>query len=265
VRLSAAASAVAESPEAARTLPAVTARGATFELVRIPSGEFQMGSENDRESPRHRVQVRGFDLGRTEVTIRQFRAFTQATGYRTDAEKQGCAWVCCWSKQDGISWRNPGFAQSEDDPVVALSWFDAVEFCKWLAAETGQQFRLASEAEWEYAARAGDTADLPSELGQAAWYKDNSEGRTHPVAGEQPNAWGLYDVLGNAWEWVADVWSDDYTGAPADGTARLDGGYRRPGLRRGRGAGAPRRRVGPLTRRPALRRVACLRRAREMQ
>jgi len=269
-------------------LPAVTERGTTFELARIPSGDFQMGSENGREQPRHGVQVRSFDLGRSEVTVRQFRAFTQATGYRTDAEKEGWTWVCCWSKREGASWRNPGFSQSEDDPVVALSWHDAVEFCTWLSAETGQEYRLPSETEWEYAARAGNQAEYPSDLEQAAWYKDNSEGKTHPVARKQPNAWGLCDMLGkgyaldsgnrsgssfvgrsrgtaadalvrppagwpegrpragapalhgsaygcylsqvhspllgNGWEWVADVWSEDYSGAPTDGSARRDGG-----------------------------------------
>jgi len=205
-------------------LPAVTVRGMTIELVRLPAGEFQMGSETGLEKPRHPVQVRAFDLGRTEVTVRQFRTFTQATGYRTDGEKEGWSWVCCWAKREGVNWRNPGFSQSDDDPVVALSWHDAVEFCKWLSAETKQEYRLPSEAEWEYAARAGNQAEYPTDLDQAAWYKENSEGKTHPVAQKQPNAWGLYDVLGNGWEWVADVWSQDYRGAPADGSARRDGG-----------------------------------------
>lgn len=206
------------------TLPAVTVRGTTFHLVRIPAGQFQMGSETGRETPRHLVKVPSFDLGVTEVTIRQYRAFTQATGYRTDAEKEGWTWICCWSRQEGVNWRNPGFPQSEDDPVVALSWHDAAEFCKWLSKETGDDYRLPSESEWEYAARAGAQAEYPSDLDQAAWYKDNSEGKTHPVARKQPNAWGLHDVLGNGWEWVADVWARDYAGAPADGSARLEGG-----------------------------------------
>ena len=214
----------AEDPQSARMLPAVTVRGMTIELVRLPAGEFQMGSETGLEKPRHPVQVRAFDLGRTEVTVRQFRTFTQATGYRTDGEKEGWSWVCCWAKREGVNWRNPGFSQSDDDPVVALSWHDAVEFCKWLSAETKQEYRLPSEAEWEYAARAGNQAEYPTDLDQAAWYKENSEGKTQPGAQKQPNAWGLYDVLGNGWEWVADVWSQDYRGAPADGSARRDGG-----------------------------------------
>jgi formylglycine-generating enzyme required for sulfatase activity len=227
----------AETPQD-RHLPAVTVRGTTFELVRIPSGEFQMGSDNAGESPRHRVQVRGFDIGRTEVTVRQFRAFTTATGYRTDAEKEGWAWTCCstrppesgwrsrgyWERREGASWRNPGFSQSDDDPVVAISWHDAAEFCKWLSAETGQNYRLPSEAEWEYAARAGAETDTVTDAGEAGWYRDNSGLRTHPVAQKQANAWGLYDTLGNAWEWVADVWAVDYSGAPTDGSARSEGG-----------------------------------------
>jgi formylglycine-generating enzyme required for sulfatase activity len=224
-------------------------RGITFELVRIPAGEFQMGSESEGEKPRHRVQVRSFDVGRTEVTVRQFRAFTEATGYRTDAEKEGWLWVCrgskekgagwrsrdYWSKAERASWRNPGFSQSDDDPVVALSWHDAVEFCKWLSRETGHEYRLPSEAEWEYAARAESQMEHPSDLNQVAWYKDNSEAKTQPVARKQPNAWGLYDMLGNSWEWVADVWSDDYTGAPTDGSARLDGGSPHSGFAAGDG------------------------------
>ena len=222
----------------AQGLPTVTVRGASFSLIRIPSGEFLMGSEKEFENPRHRVRIRAFDLGSTEVTVRQFRAFAEATGYRTDAEREGSAWTCHWSVDDaviwrsrgfwniekGASWRNPGFSQSDDDPVVAVSWHDAVEFCRWLSRESGDRFRLPTEAEWEYAARAGTKAEQPSDLGEAAWYKVNSDGTTHPAGRKKPNPWGLYDMLGNAWEWVEDVWSKNHDGAPNDGTPRLDGG-----------------------------------------
>jgi formylglycine-generating enzyme required for sulfatase activity len=218
-------------------LPAVKVRGETFKLVRVPAGEFLMGSDRDFEKPRHRVRIASFDLAATEVTVRQFRAFTEATGYKTDAEREGNGWRCRWSADDavpwrsrgywstdqGASWRSPGFAQSDDDPVVELSWADAVEFCKWLSRETGQLYRLPTEAEWEYASRAGSDAEQAATLTEVAWYKANSEGATHAVGKKQPNAWGLYDMLGNAWEWVADVWAKDYDGAPADGTARAEG------------------------------------------
>jgi len=188
-------------------------------------------------------------LGRTEVTVGQFRAFTEATGYRTDAEREGWSFVCCaskplaatwrsrnyWERRQGASWRNPGFPQSDDDPVVEMSWQDAAEFCKWLSSETGQDYRLPSEAEWEYAARAGSQADSVSDVDGAGWHRDNSELRTHPVGKKQPNAWGLYDTLGNAWEWVADVWSANYGGAPADGAARREGGTAMPHVAAGEG------------------------------
>jgi len=183
------------------------------------------------------------------VTVGQFRAFTEATGYRTDAEREGWSFVCCaskplaatwrsrnyWERRQGASWRNPGFPQSDDDPVVEMSWQDAAEFCKWLSSETGQDYRLPSEAEWEYAARAGSQADSVSDVDGAGWHRDNSELRTHPVGKKQPNAWGLYDTLGNAWEWVADVWSANYGGAPADGAARREGGTAMPHVAAGEG------------------------------
>ena len=225
-------------------LPAVTVHGATFNLIRLPAGEFDIGSDAATESPRHHVRIRSFDLGQTEVTVALFRAFTDATGYRTDAEKEGWTWVCCtakplaatwrsrgyWERREGANWRNPGFPQTGNDPVVAISWQDAVEFCKWLSTETGRTYRLPSEAEWEYAARSGRTAESPADPDQAGWHRDNSGLKTHPVARKQPNAWGVYDMLGNAWEWVADVWAQDYTGAPADGSPRRDGGSPFQGL-----------------------------------
>jgi formylglycine-generating enzyme required for sulfatase activity len=197
-----------------------------------------MGSDTEGEAPRHPVRLRAFDLGKTEITVAQFRAFIEATGYKTDAERENPAWVCLgpqggsagwrsrgyWKTVEGASWRNPGFAQADDHPAVAISWNDAVEFTAWLSRKTGQEFRLPSEAEWEYAARAGSTDAGPADLGQNAWNRDNSNGATHPAGRKQSNAWGLYDMLGNAWEWVADVWRSDYAEAPADGSARMNGG-----------------------------------------
>jgi formylglycine-generating enzyme required for sulfatase activity len=216
----------------------VKAGGIELQLVRIPAGEFQMGSDKETEGPRHAVRVAAFDLGKTEVTVAQFRSFVKATGYRTDAEKENSAWVCrgpqqpgapwrsrgYWSTDEGVNWRSPGFAQADDHPVVAVSWNDAAEFTRWLSRETKQEYRLPSEAEWEYAARAGSAGDGPSDLDAAAWHRENSKAATHPVGAKQPNAWDLHDMLGNAWEWVADVWRQDYAGAPEDGSARSDGG-----------------------------------------
>jgi formylglycine-generating enzyme required for sulfatase activity len=213
----------------------ITVKGVSFELVRIPAGEFVMGSESgvESEKPAHRVQVESFEMGKTEVTVRQFRRFVEATGYQTNAEKGdkrgNGIFIRRWSpnpgdrdwnfKPDG-SWRNPGFVQSEDDPVVGVSWNDAVAFCQWLSKESGEQFRLPSEAEWEYAARAGAKGTaLIDNFDEIAWHASNSEGRTHPVGLKKPNTWGLYDILGNGWEWVADVYHSSYQNAPADGSA----------------------------------------------
>ncbi|MHC4890237.1 MAG: formylglycine-generating enzyme family protein [Planctomycetota bacterium] len=133
--------------------------GVTFELVRVPAGQFQMGSgtgDSDAK-PVHGVRINeGFYMGKTEVTVRQFRAFAQATGYKTEAEKGN--WAASYSPAGfpivpgrGLNWREPGFPQSEDNPTVCISWNDSAAFCKWLSKETGEHYRLPSEAEWEYA------------------------------------------------------------------------------------------------------------------
>jgi formylglycine-generating enzyme required for sulfatase activity len=205
-------------------------------LVLIPGGTFDMGDtfgdgEAD-EKPVHSVTVSDFYMGKTEVTVGQFRKFVESTGYKTDAEKQGWAWAWTgskWDKVDGASWRKPGFIQSEDHPVVNVSWNDANEFCKWADC------RLPTEAEWEYAAReAGKKikwsgTSTESLLDEYAWYSSNSKDKTHAVATRKPNALGLYDMSGNVWEWCSDWYDEDYyknsprnnPKGPATGTARV--------------------------------------------
>ncbi|MCC6857709.1 MAG: SUMF1/EgtB/PvdO family nonheme iron enzyme [Bryobacterales bacterium] len=132
---------------------------------------------------------RPFRMARTETTVEQFAAFVRATGYRTDAEKAGAQ----------RTWRNPGFRVENRQPVVYVTPADAMAWCQWAGA------RLPSDAEWEYAARAGaatrhfwgDAID-----GRYLWYRANSDGRPRPVGRKRPNAWGLYDVEGNVWEWA---------------------------------------------------------------
>ncbi|HUU18095.1 MAG TPA: SUMF1/EgtB/PvdO family nonheme iron enzyme [Sedimentisphaerales bacterium] len=198
--------------------------GVTFELVQIPAGQFRMGSEagDSDERPVHRVRINeSFYIGKTEVTVRQFRAFTKSTGYKTEAEKGRWAWNYAWGfpivPSLNLSWRQPGFTQSEDNPAVCISWNDAVVFCRWLSKETGEHYRLPSEAEWEYACRAGRKGNYEGNLNEIGWYRDNSGGATHPAAQKKPNARGLYDMHGNAWEWCLDVWHCNYKGAPDDG------------------------------------------------
>ncbi len=198
-----------------------------FELVRIPAGSFAMGSVSGDpdEKPVHEVRIdHEFHLGRTEVTVRQFRAFVEATGYKTDAEQVGWANTCpqpgLHPNERGLDWRRPGFELKDDQPVVVVSWNDAMAFCRWLSAQTGRNVRLPAEAEWEYAARAGGREDSASRLEEAAWYEGNASDRAHPVGTKRPNPWGLVDMQGNAWEWCLDVWRPDYREAAPEGRAQ---------------------------------------------
>jgi formylglycine-generating enzyme required for sulfatase activity len=178
------------------------------------------------EMPEHEVTIDySFYLGATEVTREQFALFVDQTGYVTDAEKQGWAYTCVpnapWHYQALMDWRFPGFTQTDREPVTHIGWHDAVAFCQWLSEKTGREIRLPSEAEWEYACRAGTAEEFagpPDELGWMLWNSGPVK-RTRPVAQKQPNAWGLYDMHGGVWEWVQDLWYDDVKGAPTDGSA----------------------------------------------
>ena len=217
-------------------------------MVTIPAGSFQMGSpasEPERESdegPQHQIKVAAFELGKTEVTVAQYRAFADATDYRTDAErdagnKKGClAWMAGekeGSYHAGLNWRNPGIDQGKDDPAVCLSWNDTQAYVRWLGRETGEHWRLPTEAEWEYAARAGTTTPFYTgdciTTSQANYDGDDDFnncgaktgvflGKTQPVKSYQANSWGLYEMQGNVWEWVEDCYHDSYQGAPTDGS-----------------------------------------------
>jgi formylglycine-generating enzyme required for sulfatase activity len=208
--------------------PTLGLRGVRFEFVRIPPGEFLMGSESREDArPVHRVRIsHSFDIGKTEVTVAQFRAFTEAAGYVTDAEKRSVR----------FNWRRPGFSQTDAHPAVVLSWNDAAAFCQWLSRETGALYRMPSEAEWEYAARAGQSTDAPADVDRVAWHSKNSGNGTHPVATKAANAFGLHDMLGNAWEWSEDPWHTNYVGAPSD-SRPWPGGDARPAPRFGWKAG----------------------------
>jgi formylglycine-generating enzyme required for sulfatase activity len=242
-------------PPLGSTIPralALTAGGLEFDFVRIDPGTFTMGSPHryvdsynwTYEMPTHTVSIeRPYYLGVTEVTVEQFGLFVQETGYVTDAEKQGWAFVAGtqpWHYEVLADWRFPGFIQDEREPVTHLGWYDAVAFCQWLSKETGRNLRLPSEAEWEYASRAGTTGEYAGRLDQMGWYLWNSQTRTHPVAQKKPNAWGLHDMHGNVWEWVQDMWHTDCDGAPTDGSAWLDTSEIDPhGVTRGGSFGNP--------------------------
>jgi formylglycine-generating enzyme required for sulfatase activity len=208
------------------------------EMVVIPAGEFLMGSpvsevgRSDDEGPQHIVRIgKPFALGRYALTIGEFSRFVQASGYRTEAERDSEQGIRVWDgrKWDwskGKSWRNPGFAQDDRHPVVGVSWNDAQAYIKWLGEKTGKGYRLPSEAEWEYAARAGARTRYPwgdypgSDLANFSNSGSRWSGKqTAPVGSFAANAFGLCDMIGNVWEWLHDCWNESYLGAPDDGRA----------------------------------------------
>ncbi len=252
-----------------------------MKLTLVPSGEFMMGSEESAgetaeffkktfgfdyptaehfkdEHPQHRVRItRPFYLGTYHVTRGQFRQFVKQSGYKTDAEKGENRGGFGWDSDQGefytnekYSWRNAGFDQSDEHPVVNVSWNDAVAFCQWLSKKEGKTYRLPTEADWEYACRAGtktryyngDDPEALAKIGNVAdaAYKANfpffngaikaKDGYvfTAPVGKFKPNAFGLYDMHGNAWHWCADWHGEDYYGkSPVDDPAGPDTGAAR--------------------------------------
>ncbi|MCY3021135.1 MAG: SUMF1/EgtB/PvdO family nonheme iron enzyme, partial [Planctomycetota bacterium] len=197
--------------------------GVKMEMVLVKAGEFDMGSNDadakPEEKPVHKVKIsKPFYIAKNEVTVAQFRAFADATKYQTEAEKANEAWTPIHGKMRGVKgahWRRPVFPQEDNCPASAITWNDAQEFCKWAAKMTGRNVCLPSEAQWEYACRAGTTTrynsgDKDSDLEQAAWVNKNSGAKTNPVGKKAPNAWGLYDMHGNVWEWVQDAFNDKY-------------------------------------------------------
>ena len=236
-------------------------------MVDIPGGEFRMGDQagdgDANERPVHTVRVKPFRLGKYEVTVGQFRAFVAASGYQTEAERnvrwQGCVTIDPASGKGryhaGTAWSAPGFEQSSTHPVTCVSWNDAQAFIDWLNRESGLRFRLPTEAEWEYAARAGTGTRYP-------WGDDANAGCAHangadqtlgpdeifflsrmecsdghfwpaPVGSYRANGLGLHDLNGNVYEWTADCWNKNYKRAPADGSAWTSGDCSRRVLRGG--------------------------------
>ena len=204
----------------------------------------------DREGPTYHVRfMHPFALSRTEITRGQWRAFVEET-QRPDPVSCGThdAKTDSWSPREGYSWRKPMFKQTDEHPAVCISYNDAIAYTQWLTTKTGKRYRLPSDAEWEYAARAGTSTawpwgDAPEpgcaqanilSAGTAAslgWPRSlagrlvcsGTRSFTDPVASYSANAWGLYDMIGNAFEWVADCNSPDNRDAHIDGTARTTG------------------------------------------
>jgi formylglycine-generating enzyme required for sulfatase activity len=268
--------------------PAVFENSLGMRFVRLPAGEFDMGSDETPESlaraypaydpvrfppladeaPVHRVRIsRPFLLGQHEVTVGQFRRFVERSGHVPESIADGTG-AYGWDpghdparsprgdafagRSPRWSWRDAGFSQTDDHPVVDVTWNDAVAMAEWLSRTEGRRYRLPTEAEWEYACRAGTrtryhTGDDPVSLRGSAnvfdassaalwpqWARyaqpyDDGYAFTSPVGRFAPNAWGLHDMHGNAWEWVSDFHADDAyarsapvdPGGPASGEVRV--------------------------------------------
>jgi len=227
--------------------------GVRLKMVLIPPGEFMMGSpdhEKDRdddESPRHRVRIeQPFYMGIHEVTVDQFRHFVEQSGHRTDAEKGDGSFGWTgegWKKSKELDWRNPGFKQAGSHPVVCVSWNDAAAFCHWLSGRSSGSFRLATEAEWEYACRAridgrfwwgenetsaGRYANVADQTAKRQFQKwttfdtNDSYLFTAPAGNYFPNAFGLYDMIGNVREWCQSIYQP-YPYDARDGRESLAG------------------------------------------
>jgi len=259
----AAAPETAPATQGAKELTLDLSSKVTLKLVQIPAGTFLMGSPDTEanranDEAQHEVTIsKPFYMGVFPVTVDQFAAFIQDSGYKTDAEKDGGSIGVEIRKGDiivkrmeGISWRNLSFDQKGDHPVVQVSWADATAFCDWLSKKTGKKVCLPSEAQWEYARRAGSKAAYP-------WGDNPDEGKgwgncadlglqrrlpnvttdwkcfnwddgfiyTSPVGTFKPNAFGLYDMFGNVWQWCSDRYGDyDEAGAATDPTGPDSGG-----------------------------------------
>ncbi|HEY2376057.1 MAG TPA: formylglycine-generating enzyme family protein [Gemmatimonadaceae bacterium] len=228
------------------------APGATFrdcddcpEMVVVGAGHFVMGSSSEEktwaashggnlasvadEAPQHDVRIKSFAIGKFPVTRGEYALFARATGH---AYADGCGYDGAkWDKRPTATWESPGYAQTDRDPVVCVSWNDARAYVDWLNTKFRREsvndgsgpYRLPTEAEWEYAARAGTTTRFwwgdAEEAANYAWYASNAGGATHAVGTRTANPFGLFDMSGNVWQWTQDCYEDSYAGAPSDGAS----------------------------------------------
>jgi len=234
----------------------------------VQGGRFQMGSPRsdtgrlENEIPQRPVTVPALGVALNHVTLAEFRAFVEATDYRTDAERNKGGRPGCFAVVNGSdfgweaqsSWREPGFPQGDDHPVVCVSWNDSEAYANWISERTGHDYRLMSEAEFEYSLRARTSTPWPWGRFETAacthaniadqstrsqfpnWPITDCDGShvyTAPARSYAPNSFGLYDMSGNVWHWVSDCWNENYEGAPIDGSAWMSGDCTRAALRGG--------------------------------
>jgi len=185
--------------------------GISFDMVTIPEGSFKMGSKNGAsdETPVHEVNVDPFWMASHEVTWDLYELFLDK-GFEASSSEGSLSPKIDGLTRPSIPYLDMTFGMGkEHKPAIAMTQYGAIQFCRWLYLKTGVFFRLPTEAEWEYAARAGTNTkyffgDDPSKLGDFAWYGENSDGTTHKIGQKKSNPWGLYDILGNVNEWTID-------------------------------------------------------------
>jgi formylglycine-generating enzyme required for sulfatase activity len=216
------------------TVTAVSGDKISFDMVLIPGGEFLMGSSDkeagrkDNEGPQHKVRLEPYYLCTTETTYELFWMYYEETVQRDRDEARKKE-----KDLDAITGPTPIYGDPTmgmgggTKPAIGGTWLNATTFCRWLSKKTGKKYRLPTEAEWEYAARAGTETvyffgNDPKQLADYAWFEDNSEQTTHEVARKKPNAWGLYDMLGNVLEWVHDYYDPAAYAASAKNSPALN-------------------------------------------
>ncbi len=194
----------------------------SFDMAAIPGGTYLMGSptteagRKDDEGPQHPVSIRPFWMGKCEVTWDEFDVYWRARpGQKEDKEPE------VPKDADAVTRPTPPYADEtfkkgrEGHPVLCITHHAAMQYCRWLSVKTGKVYRLPTEAEWEYACRAGTKTayffgDDPKQLGDYAWFTDNSDDKTHKIGTKKPNPWGLHDMYGNVAEWCLDHYKKDY-------------------------------------------------------
>ena len=218
------------------TIPGTTVK---FDMVPIAGGTFTMGSppnesgRSNDEEPQHQVTIRPFWMEKYETTWDEYDVFAFSQDLSSKKPNPGSRPSSNDKRVDAVTRPTPPYTDEtfgfgrQGHPAIDMTHHAAMEYTRWLSARTGKEYRLPTEAEWEYACRAGSVSPYyfgsdPKQLGEYAWYLDNSDARPHEVGRKKPNPWGLYDMLGNVAEWVLDEYDKDFYKTPKPGALLVE-------------------------------------------